>query len=190
MVSACLVGQPCRYDGRSNLRPEIAELVHCGLAVAVCPEVMGGLPTPRTPSEQKGGRVVAADGRDVTAEFTAGAEAALYIAEECGCCAAVLKARSPSCGCGRIYDGTFSRTLIEGDGIFASLLRKKGFELFTEETFVADEAELAEARSRRPQQEAGGTDPGNAPESIEDALAAILSGNVLEGFSITGADRS
>ena len=140
MVSACLAGTPCRYDGRSNLRPEIAELVRRGEAVPVCPEVLGGLPTPRTPSEQKDGRVVSATGEDVTEAFASGAEAALYIAEEYGCCAAVLKARSPSCGCGRIYDGTFSRTLVDGDGLFAALLRKKGFQLFTEETFSVDQA--------------------------------------------------
>ena len=135
VVSACLAGLPCRYDGRTNLKPEVAALVASGLAVPVCPEELGGLPTPRTPSELRDGRVVAADERDVTAEFTAGAEAALYIAEEYGCCAAVLKARSPSCGCGRIYDGTFSRTLIDGNGLFAELLLKKGFEVFTEETW-------------------------------------------------------
>ena len=140
MVSACLAGIACRYDGRSNLRPEIAELVRRGEAVPVCPEVLGGLPTPRTPSEQKDGRVVFATGEDVTQEFTAGAEAALYIAEEYGCCAAVLKARSPSCGCGRIYDGSFTHTLVDGDGLFAALLRKKGFQLFTEETFSAEES--------------------------------------------------
>ena len=140
MVSACLSGIPCRYDGRSNLRPEIAELVKRGEAVPVCPEVLGGLPTPRTPSERKGDRVVAATGEDVTQAFASGAEAALYIAEEYGCSAAVLKARSPSCGCGRIYDGTFSRTLVDGDGLFAALLRKKGFQLFTEETFSAEQA--------------------------------------------------
>ena len=150
VVSACLAGLPCRYDGRTNLKPEVAELVASGLAVPVCPEELGGLPTPRTPSELREGRVVAADGRDVTAEFSAGAEAALYIAEEYGCCAAILKARSPSCGCGRIYDGTFTRTLIEGDGLFAALLRKKGFELFTEETWPgmdADEKALAAGRA-------------------------------------------
>ncbi len=140
MVSACLAGTPCRYDGRSNLRPEIAALVERGEAVPVCPEVLGGLPTPRTPSERKADRVVSASGDDVTAAFLAGAEAALYIAEEYGCCAAVLKARSPSCGCGRIYDGTFSHTLIDGDGLFAALLRKKGFQIFTEETFSPDKA--------------------------------------------------
>lgn len=139
VVSACLAGTPCRYDGRSNLRPEIAALVRRGEAVPVCPEVLGGLPTPRTPSEQKNGRVVAATGEDVTDAFVSGAEAALYIAEEYGCCAAVLKARSPSCGCGRVYDGTFTRTLVDGDGLFAALLRKKGFQLFTEETFDAEQ---------------------------------------------------
>ena len=140
MVSACLAGTPCRYDGRSNLRPEIAALVERGEAVPVCPEVLGGLPTPRTPSEQRDGRVISATGRDVTDAFVSGAEAALYIAEEYGCCAAVLKARSPSCGCGRIYDGTFSHTLVDGDGLFAALLRKKGFQLFTEETFSTEKA--------------------------------------------------
>ena len=140
MVSACLAGTPCRYDGRSNLCPEIAALVERGEAVPVCPEVLGGLPTPRTPSEQRDGRVVSATGRDVTDAFVSGAEAALYIAEKYGCCAAVLKARSPSCGCGRIYDGTFSHTLVDGDGLFAALLRKKGFQLFTEETFSTEKA--------------------------------------------------
>lgn len=140
VVSACLAGQCCRYDGRSNLRAEVAVLVEAGEAVPVCPEVLGGLPTPRTPSERKGGRVCFATGEDVTEAFAAGAEAALYIAEECGCSAAILKARSPSCGCGRIYDGTFTHTLIDGDGLFAELLRKKGFRLFTEETFSSEQA--------------------------------------------------
>ena len=135
MVSACLAGLHCRYDGRSNHMPEVAELVASGLAVPVCPEELGGLPTPRDPSERIGDRVMSCEGRDVTAEFAAGAEAALYIAEEYGCSAAILKARSPSCGCGRIYDGTFTRTLVEGSGLFAELLLKKGFEVFTEETW-------------------------------------------------------
>ena len=135
MVSACLAGLHCRYDGRTNHKPEVAELVASGLAVPVCPEELGGLPTPRDPSERRGSAVVSCTGRDVSAEFAAGAEAALYIAEEYGCSAAILKARSPSCGCGRIYDGTFSRTLVPGNGLFADLLLKKGFEVFTEETW-------------------------------------------------------
>ena len=136
VVSACLAGLHCRYDGRTNLKPEVAELVASGLAVPVCPEELGGLPTPRDPSERRGDSVVSNAGRDVTSEFSSGAEAALYIAEEYGCSAAILKARSPSCGCGRIYDGTFSRTLIDGNGLFAELLLKKGFEVFTEETWL------------------------------------------------------
>ena len=135
VVSACLAGLHCRYDGRTNLKPEVAELVASGLAVPVCPEELGGLPTPRDPSERRGDSVVSNAGRDVTFEFASGAEAALYIAEEYGCSAGILKARSPSCGCGRIYDGTFSRTLIAGNGLFAELLLKKGFEVFTEETW-------------------------------------------------------
>ena len=158
VVSACLAGLPCRYDGRTNLKPEVADLVASGLAVPVCPEEMGGLPTPRIPSERRGNDVVAADGRDVTAEFTAGAEAALYIAEEYGCSAAILKARSPSCGCGRIYDGTFTRTLIDGNGLFAELLLKKGFEVFTEETWpgISDEEKAALRASASPVAPAGG----------------------------------
>ena len=91
-----------------------------------------------------------ADGTDVTAEFRSGAEAALYIAEEYGCSAAILKARSPSCGCGRIYDGTFSRTLIDGSGIFAELLQKRGFEVFTEETWPGLSSDEAAALRNPP----------------------------------------
>lgn len=135
VVSACLAGIPCRYDGRSNLRPEVSRLVASGQAIPVCPEELGGLPTPRIPCEQRNGRIISSQGKDVTSAFTAGAEAALYVAEEYGCTAAILKARSPSCGCGRIYDGTFTHTLTDGDGVFAALLRRKHFELFTEESF-------------------------------------------------------
>ena len=133
VVSACLAGLPCRYDGRTNLKPEVAELAASGLAVPVCPEELGGLPTPRTPSERRGDSVVMADGTDVTAEFRSGAEAALYIAEEYGCSAAILKARSPSCGRGRIYDGSFTGTLTDGDGITAAALIKAGIRVYTEE---------------------------------------------------------
>ena len=151
MVSACLAGLHCRYDGRTNLKPEVAELVASGLAVPVCPEELGGLPTPRDPSERRGDSVMMADGTDVTAEFRSGAEAALYIAEEYGCSAAILKARSPSCGCGRIYDGSFSRTLVDGSGVFAELLQSRGFEVFTEETWPGLSSEEAAAlRSSSP----------------------------------------
>ena len=168
MVSACLAGLHCRYDGRSNHKPEVAELVASGLAVPVCPEELGGLPTPRDPSERIGERVMSCTGRDVTAEFAAGAEAALYIAEEYGCSAAILKARSPSCGCGRIYDGTFSRTLVPGNGLFADLLLKKGFEVFTEETWPGLSPE-ERASAPRPEtfSPAAPAAPGSSAESSQ-----------------------
>ena len=133
VVSACLAGLHCRYDGRTNHKPEVAELVASGLAVPVCPEELGGLPTPRDPSDRRGDTVVSNAGRDVTFEFASGAEAALYIAEEYGCSAAILKARSPSCGSGMIYDGSFSGTLTDRDGVAAEMLKKNGISVFTEE---------------------------------------------------------
>ena len=164
MVSACLAGLHCRYDGRTNHKPEVAELVASGLAVPVCPEELGGLPTPRDPSERCGSAVVSCTGRDVSAEFAAGAEAALYIAEEYGCSAAILKARSPSCGCGRIYDGTFSRTLVPGNGLFADLLLKKGFEVFTEETWPGLSPE-ERAAAPRPEALSAPCAPGSSADS-------------------------
>ena len=142
VVSACLVGQPCRYDGRSNLRPEIAELVHCGLAVAVCPEVMGGLPIPREPAEIVGGdgydvlngsaKVISVSGKDVTAEYISGAQEALKLCMENGVTHAMLKANSPSCGCGCIYDGSFTGGKRNGDGVTAALFKRNGIAVFTE----------------------------------------------------------
>ena len=105
VVSACLAGESCRYDGGCSPCPAVQALVRTGQALPVCPEVLGGLPTPRVPSEIRGGRVVAKDGTDVTGAFTCGAEEALRLALENGCTAAILKARSPSCGSGEIYDG-------------------------------------------------------------------------------------
>lgn len=102
----------------------------------VCPEVLGGLPTPRVPSEIRGGRVVAKDGTDVTGAFTCGAEEALRLALENGCTAAILKARSPSCGSGEIYDGSFTGTRVPGEGVFARMARKAGLEIWSEETFT------------------------------------------------------
>ena len=96
VVSACLAGESCRYDGGCSPCPAVQALVRTGQALPVCPEVLGGLPTPRVPSEIRGGRVVAKDGTDVTGAFTCGAEEALQLALENGCTAAILKARSPS----------------------------------------------------------------------------------------------
>ena len=132
LVSACLLGTPCRYDGRSKADARIQALAEKYELVPVCPEELGGLPTPREPSERRGERVVMRSGRDVTAEYRRGAEAALALCLQNGCKAAVLKEKSPSCGCGQVYDGTFSRRLIEGDGVTAELLKAHGVAVYGE----------------------------------------------------------
>ena len=137
IVSKCLAGVPCRYDGKDNLVPEIKELVERGEAVAVCPEVLGGLPTPRTPSElQPDGRILSKQGEDVTAQFISGAERAMALCREHGCIGAILKARSPSCGKGVVYDGSFTGTRIPGNGVFAQMLLDAGIPVMTEEDFL------------------------------------------------------
>ncbi len=137
MVSACLIGRRCRYDGGDNLVPAIASLHRRGLCLPVCPETEGGLPTPRIPCERCGKTVLGKDGSDRTALFYAGAARCLALARACGAKRAILKARSPCCGAGSIYDGSFSRVLISGDGVFAQLLRADGFALATEENCAA-----------------------------------------------------
>lgn len=132
LVSACLAGQRCRYDGKSLLIPAIVELVEKGRAIPVCPEQLGGLPTPRPPAERQGQKVVTVDGVDVTEAFNRGAAEALRIAREHGCRLAVMKAESPSCGRDWIHDGTFSNTLTEGDGVTVELLQKNGIPALNE----------------------------------------------------------
>ena len=132
LISACLLGCACRYDGKSKPHPLAQELARRGLVVPICPEQLGGLPTPRAPSEQQNDRVVSADGTDVTTQYRRGAEEALRLAALYGCTTAVLKERSPSCGSGQIYDGTFTPTLTEGDGLTAQMLKKKGVEVYGE----------------------------------------------------------
>lgn len=136
LVSGCLAGFNCRYDGGNNLVPEIRQLVEDGLAVTACPEQLGRLPTPRIPSERIGSKVMSREGADVTAEFKAGAEAALRIALENGCRAAILKSRSPSCGKGCIYNGQFTGELVPGNGVTADLLLQHGIEVLTEEEYL------------------------------------------------------
>jgi uncharacterized protein YbbK (DUF523 family) len=143
LVSACLAGRACRHDGSSNADPVVARLVEGGRAVLACPEVEGGLGTPRPPAEILGGdghdvvegraRVVTRDGRDVTAAYVRGAERALELARRAGATVAVLKARSPSCGRATIYDGTFSGTRRAGDGVTAALLQRHGIRVVTDE---------------------------------------------------------
>ncbi len=128
IVSACLAGYRCRYDGKIKPDPDITALVKSGQAVVTCPEMLGGLPCPRVPSERTadGKRVLAKDGKDVTDAFRLGAEETLRIARLYGCDHAILKAKSPSCGVGTVYDGTFSGTLRTGNGVTADLLMKSG----------------------------------------------------------------
>jgi uncharacterized protein YbbK (DUF523 family) len=131
-MSACLLGICCRYDGCGKETPAARKLLERYEVVPVCPELLGGLPTPREPSERRTGRVFSRSGSDVTSQFRRGAEQTLTLARLFGCDTAVLKERSPSCGRGKIYDGTFSGTLTEGDGVTAELLRENGIRVVGE----------------------------------------------------------
>ena len=137
LISSCLLGVPCRYDGKSKPIPLPKELTDNFALIPVCPEVMGGLPTPRPPAEivsRSAGaiKVVNSEGVDVTENYNAGAKKALEIAKANGCAYAILKEKSPSCSGGQVYDGTFSRTLTDGDGVTAALLKENGIKVFGE----------------------------------------------------------
>lgn len=134
LVSACLAGECCRYDGKNNLKPSLKALVDKGLALPVCPERSGGLPCPRTPCERVGDQILGRDGADYTAPFYAGAKKCLEAVDVFPIRAAVLKERSPSCGVYTIYDGSFSGNRIPGRGVFAALLASRGIPLYTEDT--------------------------------------------------------
>lgn len=143
LVSGCLLGINCRYDGGNNRSNALLEQLSAEGIVPVCPEQLGGLTTPRAPAEIQGGegidvlvghaRVVTKEGKDVTAAFLKGAEETLRLALQMDIDRAVLKARSPSCGCGLIYDGSFSGLKKVGDGVTAALLKKNGIVVLTEE---------------------------------------------------------
>ena len=132
LISACLLGIPCRYDGRAKPQPWAEALAARHDLVPVCPEQLGGLPTPRAPSERRGDHVVMNTGADVTEQYRRGAACALRLYQLLGCKAAVLKERSPSCGCGAVYDGTFTGTLTAGDGVTAALLQAHGIRVLGE----------------------------------------------------------
>lgn len=132
LVSACLLGTACRYDGRSKANADVTALLARHTLIPVCGEIFGGLPTPRTPAERRGDRVVTQDGRDVTQAYRRGAEEVLRLARLYGARAAILKERSPSCGSGEIYDGTFSGTRTAGWGVTAELLRESGVRVYGE----------------------------------------------------------
>ncbi len=138
IVSACLAGISCRYNGKGAALAQVRQLIQQGLALPVCPEQLGGLPTPRASCElvscgKRGYRILTAKGQDYTKNFLAGARQAYELAKLFGAQTAILKTRSPSCGCGTVYNGTFSGIVTEGWGTFAQLLREKSFKLLTEE---------------------------------------------------------
>ncbi len=126
MVSACLLGQNCKYNGGNNLSTKVLDYVKGHEVIPVCPEVLGGLPTPRIPAELVQGLVTTKDGHSVDKEFRQGAKIGLEMAKENNVDLVILQSRSPSCGVKQIYDGTFSGTKLAGQGIFAKLLQDNG----------------------------------------------------------------
>ncbi|AKA71895.1 DUF523 domain-containing protein [Clostridium scatologenes] len=152
LVSACLCGINCKYNGGNNLDSKVLELLKQGKAIPVCPEQLGGQSTPRPAHEinnSTGGevldgkaRIIGPDRDDATAEFLKGAHETLKIAKECGAKVAILKARSPSCGYGKIYDGTFTGNKIDGNGVTAELLSRNGLTIYTEEDINSGKCKL------------------------------------------------
>jgi len=133
LCSACLLGFHCRYDGKSIRDKQVMALTCEKILIPVCPEQLGGLPVPRIPSEIRGDQVISEEGVDVTVQFEKGARETLKLAELTGCKTAILKQRSPSCGSGQVYDGTFSGKVIAGEGITTRLLRESGVNVISEE---------------------------------------------------------
>ena len=133
LVSACLLGACCRYDGQSRQNEAVLRLSDEHEIVPVCPGQLGGLPTPRPPAEIRGERVINCRGTDVTASYQKGAAETLRLYDLLHCSGAVLKARSPSCGKGWIYNGSFAGELIPGNGVTAALLLSRGIPVWTEE---------------------------------------------------------
>ena len=139
LVSACLFGMNCKYDGGNNLSEKVRQLKDDHTLILVCPEQLGGLDTPRLPSEiqmesdQKKPRVISSDGEDVTEAFVRGAEITLNIAKVHECKLAIMKENSPSCGVKKVYDGTFSEKLVDGSGMTSKMLMAHGIKVISEE---------------------------------------------------------
>jgi len=133
LVSSCLAWVKCRWDGEARPCQKVIELIKQNEAIPVCPELLGGLAIPRMSAEQRDGKVFTKDGKDVTGQYERGAEEALKIAKLTNCNEAILKSKSPSCGSGKIYDGTFSGNLVYWDGVFTKLLKKNNIKVSTEE---------------------------------------------------------
>lgn len=147
LISACLAGQAVRYDAKSYIYPAIQELIASDSAICACPEMLGGLPCPRSPAEIQGGtaqdvllgtaKIIDSTGEDVTEAFLKGAQQTLMLAQKHRVKVAVLKEHSPSCGSSLIYDGTFSGKKVIGMGITAALLRLHGIDVISEQTFFS-----------------------------------------------------
>ena len=133
ICSACLLGVECRYDGKGKINDRVIELAKKEILIPVCPEQLGGLPTPREPAEQKGEKVFTKSGKDVTKNFKRGAEQVLELVKLFNIEKVILKQKSPSCGCGQIYDGTFSGNIIKGDGVTVKLLKENKIKVITEQ---------------------------------------------------------
>jgi uncharacterized protein YbbK (DUF523 family) len=129
MVSGCLLGENCKYNGGNNYSEKVAEYIKGHEVISVCPECLGGLPTPRIPAEIVDGIVTNREGQVVDEEFRKGAQIALEIARKEQIDVAILQSRSPSCGSKQIYDGTFSGVKVDGQGVFAKLLKEQGFHM-------------------------------------------------------------
>lgn len=132
LVSACLLGVNCRYGGNHCRSDDVVRLSETNYLIPVCPEQLGGLPTPREPSEIAGAEVLSRLGKNVTEQFQKGAAESLKLAELNKCSYAILKSKSPSCGCGMVYDGTFSGRLVPGDGVTTQLLKDHGIKVLSE----------------------------------------------------------
>ncbi|WP_300328125.1 DUF523 domain-containing protein [Fusobacterium sp.] len=140
-VSSCLCGINCKYNGKNNLEPIFLQLLNEGKLVPICPEQLGGLKTPRVPAEiqedeNKKRKVINKDGIDVTSEYSLGAERTLEILKALDIKKVIFRRRSPSCGCGEIYDGSFTGTIVNGNGITSELLLKNGIEVITDEEYI------------------------------------------------------
>ena len=133
LVSNCLLGCPCRYKGDGCQNDKILSLAKEHTLIGVCPEQAGGLPTPRAPSEIQGDRIISKEGKDVTEQYMRGAQTALYLSELNNVDFAILKAKSPSCGKGRVYDGTFTGGMRDGNGVTVDLLEKNGIPVYSED---------------------------------------------------------
>lgn len=132
LLSACLLGVNCRYNGTGGRLEEMETLMELAELIPVCPEIVGGLPTPRPPAERIGAKVMTCQGDEVTAAYERGAQESLRLARMFGAKLALMKERSPSCGAGEIYDGSFSHTRVRGDGVAAALLKQNGLEIYGE----------------------------------------------------------